>query len=366
MKSPLNALHEEMGATFTTFMGYEMPLKYTSVRDEHMNVRRNVGIFDVSHMGNLFVRGKDAKKFMSRVTVADINQIDAGMGCYTVILKEDGTIIDDEVFLNLGNEYLFIPNAGRSKTIEEWFKKNAHDMDVEIEDVSQSFAIIAVQGRSSKDCVQKVINFDLDALELFACKELKKEDMRINMNARCIISRTGYTGERGYEFYVSSGEEGVKLFKKVLEAGKEYGIKPIGLGARDTLRLEKCFALAGNEFEGGRTPLEAGLNWLIHWDHNFIGKEALLKQKKGEYEMLSFLECIDAGIPRHGYRVEKDGKDVGRVTSGTFSPCLGKGIAMAYVKSGYRDMGNVLEIVANGKKIRAQVIKPPFVKKGTC
>ena len=365
MKSPLHSLHEELGATFTNFMGYEMPLKYTSIQDEHLNVRRKVGIFDVSHMGNLFVRGKDAEDFISKVTVGDVSKAGIGMGQYTTILNDDGTIIDDEVFLHLENEYLFIPNAGRSGTIEEWFKKNAQGMDVEIEDVSQKFAIIAVQGPLSKDCLQRVISIDLDSLSLFACKELKKDEIE-DMDARCIISRTGYTGERGYEFYITPGEEGIKLFKKVLEVGKEYGIKPIGLGARDTLRLEKCFVLAGNEFEGGRTPLEAGLQWLIHWEHDFIGKEALLKQKEGEYERLSFLECIDAGVPRYGYKVEKDGKEVGKVTSGTFSPCLKKGIAMAYLKPGYREIGITLDIVDNKRKMKAQVVKPPFVKKGTC
>jgi len=364
MKSPLHSLHEELGAAFTNFMGYEMPLKYTSIQDEHLNVRRKVGIFDVSHMGNLFVRGKDAEQFISKVTVGDVSGVGIGMGQYTTILNDDGTIIDDEVFLHLEDEYLFIPNAGRSGVIEKWFKKNAQGMDVEIEDVSQKFAIIAVQGPLSKDCLQRVISIDLDSLALFACKELKKDEIE-GIDARCIISRTGYTGERGYEFYITPGEEGIKLFRKVLEVGKEYGIKPIGLGARDTLRLEKCFALAGNEFEGGRTPLEAGLSWLIHWDHDFIGKEALLKQKEGEYERLSFLECIDAGIPRHGYKVEKDGKEVGKVTSGTFSPCLKKGIAMAYLKPEYREIGDVLDIT-NERKMKAQVIKPPFVKKGTC
>lgn len=366
MESPLHVLHKELNATFTTFMGYEMPLKYTSIRDEHLNVRRKIGVFDVSHMGNLFVRGNEAEQCISKVTVTDIRQVDTGMGGYTVILKEDGTIIDDEVFLHLEDGYLFIPNAGKSEHIESWFKEKAHAMDVEIENVSQSFTIIAVQGPSSKECLQKIIKVDLDALGLFACRELRKEEMKINVDARCIVSRTGYTGERGYEFYISPGEEGAKLFKKVLEAGEEYGIKPIGLGARDTLRLEKCFALAGNEFEGGRTPLEAGLQWLINWEHDFIGKEALLRQKKSDYEKLSFLKCIDAGIPRHGNTVEKNGENVGQVTSGTFSPCLKKGIAMAYVKSKYRDVGNILGIVVNKKIIKAEVIKPPFVKKGTC
>ncbi|MEA2054900.1 MAG: glycine cleavage system aminomethyltransferase GcvT [Candidatus Thermoplasmatota archaeon] len=360
MKSPLRELHEKLGATFTNFSGYEMPLKYTSIQEEHLNVRRKVGIFDVSHMGNIFIRGKKAERLISRTTTSDVGKIGMGKGDYTVILRDDGTIIDDEVFLHLENEYLFIPNAGSNKDVEKWFRDHAEGMDVEIEDVSQDFVILAVQGPMSEDCLKEIIDFDLSTLGFFACKELKKEG-----NARCIVSRTGYTGEKGYEFYITPAEEGRKMFLDVMEAGKKYGIKPIGLGARDTLRLEKCFALAGNEFEGGRTPLEAGLGWLIHWNHDFVGKEMLLKQKEGEYEKLVFLECIDRGIPRHGYGVEKDGKEVGKVTSGTFSPCLKKGIAMAYIKPGYNDV-EIFDIIFNGRKMKARRIKPPFVKKGEC
>jgi len=359
MKSPLHEVHEKLGATFTTFSGYEMPLKYTSIQDEHINVRRKVGIFDVSHMGNIFVRGKDAEKFISKVTATDASSVAVGMGAYTVILREDGTIIDDEVFLHLEDEYMFIPNAGRNKDIEAWFREHAENMDVEIKDVSNKFVIIAVQGPLSEECLKSVVDFDLGTLKLFACKELKKGDEKI------IVSRTGYTGEKGYEFYITPTDEGKKMFYDILEAGEEYGIKPIGLGARDTLRLEKCFALAGNEFSGGRTPLEAGLGWLINWDHEFIGKEALLKQKETEYEKLSFLECIERGIPRHGHAVEKDGKKVGMVTSGTFSPCLKKGIAMAYIKPGYEGEKE-FDIVSGNKKIKAKRVKPPFVKKGEC
>jgi aminomethyltransferase len=359
MKSPLHELHKELGATFTTFSGYEMPLKYTSIQDEHLNVRKKVGIFDVSHMGNIFVRGRDAEKFISTLTAADASKVGVGTGAYTVILGEDGTIIDDEVFLHLDNEYMFIPNAGRNKDIEAWFREHAEGMEVEIEDVSHKFVIIAVQGPLSGECLSKVIDFDLSTLGLFACKELKKG------NERLIVSRTGYTGEKGYEFYITPPEKGEQMFYEILEAGKEYGIKPVGLGARDTLRLEKCFALAGNEFSGGRTPLEAGLGWLINWEHEFIGKEALIKQKEGKYEKLSFLECIERGIPRHGHTVEKDGKEAGVVTSGTFSPCLKKGIAMAYIKPDY-DGEEEFDIISNGRKIRARRVKPPFVKKGEC
>jgi len=237
-------------------------------------------------------------------------------------------------------------NAGRNKDIEAWFKEHAENMDVEIEDVSHKFVIIAVQGPLSEDCLKSIVDFDLDTLKLFACKELKKGD------GRTIV-------------YITPTDEGKKMFYDILEAGREYGIKPIGLGARDTLRLEKCFALAGNEFSGGRTPLEAGLSWLINWDHEFIGKEALLKQKEMKYDKLSFLECIERGIPRHGHAVEKDGKKVGTVTSGTFSPCLRKGIAMAYIKPGYEGEEE-FDIVSGNKKIKAKRVKPPFVKKGEC
>ncbi len=359
MKSPLHELHEELGATFTTFSGYEMPLKYTSIQDEHLNVRKKVGIFDVSHMGNLIVKGNDAEKFINRVTASDAGKFGIGMGTYTVILRDDGTIIDDEVFFHLKDEYLFIPNAGRNKDVKKWFADHTDSMDIRIEDASQEFVIIAVQGPSSEDCLREIIDFDFSTLGFFACKELEVG------NNRCIVSRTGYTGEKGYEFYITSHEEGGKMFRDIMEAGKKYGIKPIGLGARDTLRLEKCFALAGNEFSGGRTPLEAGLEWLINWEHDFVGKDSLLKQKEGRYEKLSFLECIDRGIPRHGQVVEKDGMEAGIVTSGTFSPCLKKGVAMAYIKPGYEG-ADMFDIVSSDRKIEAKRVKPPFVKKGEC
>ena len=360
MKSPLHELHEELGATFTTFSGYEMPLKYTSIQDEHINVRKNVGIFDVSHMGNLFVRGKDAGKFISKMTATDAGKIDVGMGAYTVVLRDDGTIIDDEVFLHINDdEYMFIPNAGRSRDVEKWFVEHADGMDIEVEDVSQKFVIIAVQGPLSGELLREVVDFDLDTLGFFACSELESEE------GRFIVSRTGYTGEKGYEFYVTPTGEGERVFREILEKGERYGIKAVGLGARDTLRLEKGFALAGNEFAGGRTPLEAGLGWLINWEHDFIGKEALLRQKEGDYDRLVFLECMERGIPRHGHTVEKGGTEVGIVTSGTFSPCLKRGIAMAYVRPEYRNEDE-FDIVSNGRKIGTKRVKPPFVKKGEC
>ncbi|KAA0014079.1 MAG: glycine cleavage system aminomethyltransferase GcvT [Thermoplasmata archaeon] len=363
MKTALYELHKELGATFTNFMGYEMPLKYTSVQEEHLNVRHRVGIFDVGHMGNIFVRGKDAMKFISKITVENAEKITEGKGQYTLLLNYDGDILDDEVFLHLKNEYLFIPNSGMHKKIAEWMKENAEG-DVEIEDVSSDYSILAVQGPLCLDVLREIISFDIASLPLFGCYEIKNE-MKIDFEGRCIISRTGYTGERGYELYIHPAEEAVQLFKKILEAGKKYGIMPVGLGARDTLRLEKGFMLACNEFEGGRNPIEAGLEWCIDWEHEFIGKDALIEfKKKEDYEKITFLECIEAGIPRKGDIVAKN-EEIGIVTSGNFSPCLKKGIALAYIKTSHRNIGD--EVYIEGRrKIKARIVKGPFVKKGEC
>ncbi len=360
IKSPLQEIHEELGATFIDFLGFWMPLKYSSIKDEHLAVRKKVGIFDVSHMGNAWVRGKDVEEFLNRVITENPKKIKEGMGQYTVILREDGTIIDDTVFSHLKNGYLFVPNAGNEKKVSDWFKKQVGEMEVEIRDVSREYAIIAIQGPRSRETLQKSTPFDLTELGFFACKEIEVNGVK------CIASHTGYTGELGFELQIPGDtNDAIDVYRSILDAGKEFGIKPIGLGARDTLRLEKCFALAGNEFEGGRTPLEAGLGWVINWDHDFIGKNALLKQKEKEYEKLTPLECIGKGIPRHGQIVEKDGEKVGMISSGSLSPCLERGIALAYMKPGYREIGMKLEILAR-RKIPAEVVKPPFVKKGEC
>lgn len=360
LKSPLYDVHKKLGAKFTEFAGFEMPTYYSSIKGEHLNVRKSVGLFDVSHMSNIWITGQDSEKLISLTTVENASRIGDKSSQYTAILREDGTVIDDTIFMHLGEKYMMIPNAGMADKITNWLneKINENNLDANVENVSSDFVILAIQGPKSRDTLQKLTDTDLTNVKFFNCQYINISGIS------CIISHTGYTGELGFELNISTLDKAEFLFLKILEAGKEFNIKPIGIGARDTLRLEKCFILAGNEFEGGRTPLEAIMSWTINWDHDFIGKDALLKQKEsGDFQRLTCLECEDRGIPRHGCMIQKDGKKIGEVTSGTLSPCLNRGIALGYLDQKYRELGGKVEIIVRGKAIKANVVKPPFVKK---
>ena len=359
-RSPLYELQKKLGARFTEFAGFEMPIQYSSIKDEHLAVRNSVGLFDVSHMSNVWITGEDAEDFISLVTIEDASKITDKKSQYTAILREDGTVIDDTIFMHLGDKYMIIPNAGMDEVVTDWLNKKTeeHDICATAENVSKDFVILAIQGPKSRDTLQKLTKTDLKTVGFFGCQYIDIAGID------CIISHTGYTGELGFELQITPTKDAEGVFNKILEAGKEFGIKPIGLGARDTLRLEKGFILAGNEFEGGRTPLEAIMSWAINWDHDFIGKDALLKQKeKGDYERLTSMICSDKGIPRHGCEIQKDGKKVGKVTSGTMSPCLNTGIAMGYVHPDYREKESSLEIIIRDKPVKAKVVKPPIVPK---
>jgi len=363
LKSPLNNIHNKFGAKFKEYAGFEMPIQFFSIKDEHLTVRKTVGLFDVSHMSNVWITGREAEKLLTLTTLEDASKIKGGMSQYTAILREDGTIIDDTIFMHLEEKYMIIPNASMSEKVTIWLNNKAEEYNIcaKAENVSKDYVILAIQGPKSRDTLQKLIDFDLKTVGFFACRYIDISDLE------CIISHTGYTGELGFELQITPPEKAGDIFYKILKAGREFNIKPIGLGARDTLRIEKCFLLAGNEFEGGRTPLEANMSWMIDWDHEFIGKDALLKQKeKGEYHRLTCLELIDKGIPRHGCEVQKEGMKIGVVSSGTLSPCLNKGIALAYVHPEFREKDNILDVVIRGKQVKAKVVKPPFVKKDGC
>jgi aminomethyltransferase len=262
--------------------------------------------------------------------------------------------------MHLGDKYMMIPNAGMADTVTNWLNKKAEEYNIYAlsKNVSNDYVILAIQGPKSRDTLQKLTKTDLKTVGFFDCQYINLAGIDT------ILSHTGYTGELGFELQITPTEKAKEVFNKILEAGKEFGIKPIGLGARDTLRLEKGFILAGNEFKDRRTPLEAVMSWIINWDHDFIGKDALLKQKKeGNYEKLTSMICIEKGIPRHGCEIQKDGKKVGIVTSGTMSPCLNTGIAMGYVHPDYRVEESILTIIIRDKSVKAKVVRPPIVSK---
>ncbi len=359
-RSSLYDIQKRLGAKFTEFAGFEMPIQYSSIKEEHLVVRKNVGLFDVSHMSNVWITGPDAEKLISMTTVEDASRIPDKKSQYTAILRDDGAVIDDTIFMHLRNKFMMIPNAGMDEIITKWLKDKAkeNNLDSSVENVSKDFVILAIQGPKSRETLQKLTDTDLTEVKFFGCQYIDIAGVN------CIISHTGYTGELGFELQITPANDAKDVFIKILEAGEEFNIKPIGLGARDTLRLEKCFILAGNEFEGGRTPLEAVMSWTINWDHDFIGKDALLKQKEqGSYERLTSFECIGKGIPRHGCDVQIDGKKVGIITSGTMSPCLTTGIAMGYVHPDYREKDSIVEILVRGKPVKAKVLRPPIVPK---
>jgi len=359
-RSPLHNIHKELKARFTVFAGFEMPIQFSSIKDEHLAVRRTVGLFDVSHMSNVWITGEAAEKLISQTTVEDAAKIEDKKSQYTALLKEDGTVIDDTIFMHLGDKYMMIPNAGMADTVTKWLNQKAeeYDLGATAENVSKDYVILAIQGPKSRDTLQKLTDTDLKTVGFFACQYI---DIA---GENCIVSHTGYTGELGFELNMTPTKKAGEIFHKILDAGQEFGIKPIGLGARDTLRLEKGFILAGNEFKGGRTPLEAAMSWTINWEHNFIGKEALLRQKeKGDYERLTSMKCLDKGVPRNGCEIQKDGKKVGIVTSGTMSPCLNRGIAMGYVHRDYREKEEILDIIIRDKSVKAKVVRPPIVPK---
>jgi len=362
-RTPLYDEHVKLGAKMTEFGGWEMPLLYEGIVKEHMAVRQKAGIFDVSHMGDLYIHGKDAGNFLSRMTTGDFNKLKVGSAKYVHILNEEGKIKDDAIGYRLSEEeYLFVPNAGPTPMIEEWFKSHSDGFDVEIENHTDDLVCIAFQGPEARKMLS---NISKDASETKFFK-MRWADLGLQREGaegflsyfsdKSLISGTGYTGEDGFEI-ITLRNQGIELWKKLIE----MGAVPCGLGARDTLRLEKGFLLSGQDFNEDRTTLETGWDFVIDWDHDFIGKDALMKQKeRGDYDLWMGL-IMEKGIARHGYEVYKDGEKIGVVTSGTKSPVLGKGIAMAYLKREYAKKGEKVQVDVRGKLYDADVVKTPFV-----
>jgi len=358
-KTPLNEEHRRLGAKMVPFVGWDMPVQYTGVIDEHMAVRTAAGIFDVSHMGEIEVKGKDALAFLQKITTNDVSKLDEGQIHYAGLTYPEGTFVDDLlVYKFKSDHYLLVVNASNTDKDFEWCLKNKTGFDVQIVNRSPEYAQIALQGPGAEKILNPLTDLSLPDMKYYWFAMGK-----VN-GAECIVSRTGYTGEDGFEVY-SKLSDAVGIWKAMMEEGMKSGIKPAGLGARDTLRLEAKMALYGNDIDNTTTVLEAGLGWVLKLEKgNFNGRDVLLKQKEqGLKRKLVGFEMVDKGIARHGYDVVKGGKKIGYVSSGSHAPFLQKAIGLAYLPSEMSEIGTEFEIDVRGKNLKAVVVKTPFYKR---
>lgn len=362
-RTPFYDLHEQAGAKLIDFGGFEMPVQYDSIRKEHHAVREKVGMFDVSHMGEFYVSGDEAEDLLQYVTINDVSTLENGKAQYTAMCYEDGGIVDDLLVYRLFDDdgYMLVVNASNIEKDLEWIKKN-NRFDAEVVNQSEDTCLLAVQGPKSVETLQKLTDTDLGAVKFYTFQRGTLAGFD-----QVILSATGYTGEKGFELYFDKNETDPEaIWKSVMEAGDEFGIEPCGLGARDTLRLEKGFALYGNDISRDTNPLEARMGWLTKLNKgDFIGREALLKTKKeGLERKLMGLKIEDKrSIPRKGYPIldKKDNK-IGFVTSGSRSITLDTNIGMGYVSIEKAEVGNTVFVEIRNKKAGAEVVKPPFVE----
>lgn len=354
MRVPLHEVHAAAGARFTEFAGFQMPLQFDSILAEHKAVRTAAGLFDVSHMSNLWIEGDDAEALLTRTLASDPAKVKAQRAQYTVACRNDGTIIDDLIFWRLPDgRFHIVPNAGMNSTFVEWFGQHAEG-DARVLDMSRDLCILALQGPKARGILEAA-HAEVADVKKFGLKEMEFSA------GHGFVSGTGYTGEDGVEFVVPNASA-ASCWRHLISVGADQGLVPCGLGARDTLRLEKGFCLAPHEFAGGRTALEAGLSWLIDWDHEFVGRQALAAQKDaGDHDRLVGLKATGRGIPREGCPVTHDGAEAGVVTSGTMSPSLRTGIALAYLRPGASEPGIRVAIDVRGRDVPAEVVAPPFV-----
>lgn len=360
MKSTaLTSLHLSLGAKMVPFAGYNMPVSYSGLNEEHLCVRQAVGVFDVSHMGEFILKGPDALDLIQRVTSNDAAVLSDGKAQYSCFPNETGGIVDDLIVYRLDAEtYMLVVNAGNIEKDWNWLQKH-NQKGVDMKNISDQTSLLAVQGPKATDTLQKLTSVTLAEIPYYSFVRGK-----FNGVENVIISNTGYTGAGGFELYFDNAQA-ENMWRAIFEAGKEFGIKPIGLGARDTLRLEMGFCLYGNDIDESTSPIEAGLGWITKFTKDFVNRNAIETQKKnGVNRKLVGFEMIERGIPRQGYPVTAaDGKVIGKVTSGTQSPSLNKAIGLAYVQSEFAKTDTELFISIREKGIKAKVCKIPFLKK---
>jgi aminomethyltransferase len=370
MKStPLTEKHVALGAKMAEFAGYNMPISYTTISDEHHAVRKNVGVFDVSHMGEFIVKGKEATAFLQSATSNDVSKLKPGDVQYSCLPNKKGGIVDDLLVYRLDDvaemteagveTYMLVVNASNETKDWRWLKRIARGFDVKMQNISSKTGLIAVQGPKAAEALQKLTAIDLGSMKYYTFQRGRFAGCN-----NVIVSATGYTGAGGFEIYARNRDI-AKIWDKVFANGAKWDIKPVGLGARDTLRLEKGFCLYGHDIDDKTSPLEAGLGWItkLGKEADFPSKERLVKQKaEGVKRKLVAFVVNDRRVPRQGYEIEsRRGAKIGIVTSGTHSPTLDQPIGMGYVKTKYSELGSKIMIVAGSKKLEATIVKLPFV-----
>ena len=355
----LTLVHERLGAKMVPFAGYNMPVSYEGVNAEHETVRNAVGVFDVSHMGEFLISGENALALIQKVTSNDAATLEIGKAQYSCLPNNEGGIVDDLIVYKLNEEhYLLVVNA--SNIDKDWDWISSHNVfGAEMKNVSEDYSLLAIQGPKAVEAMQSITSIDLASIKYY---HFEVADFAGIENV--VISATGYTGSGGFEIYCKNSEV-ESIWNAVFEAGKAFGIKPVGLAARDTLRLEMGFCLYGNDINDTTSPIEAGLGWITKFTKEYTNSINLKAQKEaGVSRKLIGFELIERGIPRHDYEiVDVDGNNIGIVTSGTQSPSLGKAIGMGYVKTEFTALDSEIFILIRDKKIAAKVVKMPFYKK---
>ncbi|MCH8328888.1 MAG: glycine cleavage system aminomethyltransferase GcvT [Nanoarchaeota archaeon] len=355
-KTPLAEVHEQLGAKMVDFNGWYMPVQYTSIIDEHITTRTKAGLFDICHMGEFIVKGPDSAEFLQKLIVGNLDKIYPGKAMYSLMCCENGTTIDDLFVYQLKeNEFMIVVNAGKIDEDFEWIKKHSDKFDVEISNISEQTGKLDLQGPLSEKILKKLTNADLPKRFYFTEADVA--------GIKTLFSRTGYTAEDGFELYFPL-EESEKMWNALMGAGKDEGLKPIGLGARDTLRIEACYPLYGYEINETITPLEANRGWAVNLEKDFIGRQILEKQKKqGTERILVPFEMLERGIPRANYEVfanNENNEKIGYVTSGTFSPTFRKPLGMKLIKKEFSHIRNKINIKIRDKFYNAVIVKKPF------
>lgn len=357
--TPFTKKHIELGAKMAEFAGYNMPISYTGINDEHQTVRRNAGMFDVSHMGEFILKGENALDLIQRVTTNDASKLTAGKAQYSCMTNESGGIVDDLLIycIEENKVYMIVVNASNIEKDWKWMQKH-NDKNVEMHNISDNTCLLAVQGPNATKILQPLTEMDIMNLKYYTFVKGKFAGVD-----NVLVSATGYTGAGGVEIYFENKNDAAeKIWNKIVEAGSPQGLKPVGLAARDTLRLEMGYCLYGNDIDDTTSPLEAGLGWITKFSKEFTAKEILQQQKENgvERKLVGF-EMIDKGIPRHGYEIKDySGALIGSVTSGTQSPSLGKAVGMGYVRTAFAGIDTPFFIKVRDKLLQAKVVKIPF------